>query len=75
MADHLVYQMNEGEYVTADEYPELTADPSGFFLHKYLPRVFGALEPLHKLPARNTVCTANLERTTSSCGHLKFEPS
>ncbi|MGB3904920.1 MAG: uroporphyrinogen decarboxylase, partial [Anaerolineae bacterium] len=51
LADHLMYQMNEDEYVTADEYPELTADPSGFFLHKYLPRVFRALEPLQELPA------------------------
>jgi len=42
---------NEGEYVTAAEYCELTAGPSGFFLRKYLPRVFAALEPLQKLPA------------------------
>jgi len=55
VADHLVYQMNEGEYVSADEYPGLSADPSGFFLHKYLPRVFGALEPLQKLPMLPTI--------------------
>jgi hypothetical protein len=48
--DHLMYQMNEGEYVTADEYGPLAADPSDFFLRKYLPRTFGALEPLQKLP-------------------------
>lgn len=51
LADDLMYQMNEGEYVTADEYAELTADPSGFFMRRYLPRVFGALEPFFKLPA------------------------
>ena len=50
LADHLMYQMNEGEYVTADEYAELTADPSGFFLSKFFPRTFGALEPLAKMP-------------------------
>jgi hypothetical protein len=50
VADHSVYQMREGEYVTANEYSELTADPSGFFLRKYLPRVFTALEPLQKFP-------------------------
>ena len=50
LADHLMYQMNEGEYVTADEYPALAADPSDFFLRRYLPRTFGALEPLQKLP-------------------------
>jgi uroporphyrinogen-III decarboxylase len=55
LADHLLYQMNEGEYVTADEYPALAADPSGFFLSKYLPRVFGALEPLVKMPLLPTI--------------------
>ncbi|MGD8625995.1 MAG: uroporphyrinogen decarboxylase family protein [Anaerolineae bacterium] len=50
LEDHLMYQMNEGEYVTADEYPELAADPTDFFLRKFLPRTFGALEPLQKLP-------------------------
>jgi len=50
LADHLVYQMKEGEYVKASEYSALSADPSGFFLRAYLPRVFGALEPLVKLP-------------------------
>jgi hypothetical protein len=50
LGDHLIYQMNEGEYVTADEYPALAADPSDFFLRKFLPRTFGALEPLQKLP-------------------------
>ena len=50
LPDNLIYQMNEGEYVVAEEYAELSADPSGFFLRKYLPRTFGALEPLVKLP-------------------------
>ncbi len=50
LPDDLMYQMNEGEYVIAEEYGELAADPSGFFLRKYLPRTFGALEPLVKLP-------------------------
>lgn len=50
LADHLMYQMKEDEYVTANEYGALAADPSGFFLRTYLPRVFGALEPLVKLP-------------------------
>ncbi len=51
VADHLIYQMNEAEYVTGDEYPQLTADPSGFFLTNYFPRALGALEPFQKLPA------------------------
>jgi uroporphyrinogen-III decarboxylase len=44
------YQAIEGEYITADEYPQLIADPSDFFLRKYLPRTFGALEALRMLP-------------------------
>jgi hypothetical protein len=44
------YQCNEGEYMTADEYEALIDDPSGFFSHVYLPRVFGALEPWRMLP-------------------------
>jgi uroporphyrinogen-III decarboxylase len=48
--DHLMYQMIEGEYVTADEYGALAADPTDFFMRKYFPRIFGALEPLAKLP-------------------------
>jgi hypothetical protein len=44
------YQANEGEYMKADEYDALIQDPSGFFSNVYLPRVFGALEPLQMLP-------------------------
>jgi uroporphyrinogen-III decarboxylase len=44
------FQAVEGEYVTADEYPKLIADPSDFFMRTYLPRIFGELEALHMLP-------------------------
>ena len=44
------YQCNEGEYMKADEYDALIQDPSGFFSHVYLPRIFGALEPWSMLP-------------------------
>ena len=40
------WQYVEGEYMTADEYDDLIRDPSDFWLRTYLPRVFGALEPL-----------------------------
>jgi hypothetical protein len=43
------YQTIEKEYMTADDYPALIRDPSGFWLKRYLPRVFGALEPLRKM--------------------------
>jgi uroporphyrinogen-III decarboxylase len=38
------YQCIEGEYMKADEYDLLIADPSFYFRNLYLPRVFGALE-------------------------------
>lgn len=55
LPDELMYQMIEGEYVVAEEYAQLSADPTDFFLRKYLPRVFGALEPLVKLPLLPTI--------------------
>jgi hypothetical protein len=44
------YQCNEGEYMMADEYDALIQDPTGFFIHSYLPRVFGALGGFGMLP-------------------------
>jgi hypothetical protein len=44
------YQCNEGEYMMADEYDALIQDPSGYFTHVYLPRVFGALGGFPMLP-------------------------
>jgi uroporphyrinogen-III decarboxylase len=55
LADHLMYQMVEGEYVTADEYEELAADPTDFFIRKFFPRTFGALEPLAKMPVMPSI--------------------
>ena len=45
------YQCVEGEYMTAEDYPALINDPSDFWLRTWLPRVFGALEPLKNLGA------------------------
>jgi hypothetical protein len=39
------YQCVEGEYMTADEYDLLIADPTNYFMRVYLPRAFGALGP------------------------------
>jgi hypothetical protein len=50
LADTQSYQAVEDEYVKADEYPKLIADPSDFFMHTYLPRSFGELEALRLLP-------------------------
>ena len=43
------YQCVEAEYMRADEYDLLIADPTGYFIRYYLPRIFGALSPWQKL--------------------------
>jgi len=44
------YQYVEGEYMKADEYDIFLSDPSDFMMRYYLPRLYGALEPLSSLP-------------------------
>ena len=46
-----IYQFVEGEYMRADEYDRLLGDPSGFIVRTFLPRAYGALGPLAKLPS------------------------
>ncbi len=53
--DTTSYQCVEGEYMKADEYDALIKDPSNFWLRTYLPRVFGALEPLRNIPPFTTI--------------------
>lgn len=49
-------QFVEGEYMKADEYDHFLSDPSDFIFRTYLPRAYGTLEPLTKLPPfRNMV--------------------
>jgi hypothetical protein len=44
------YQFVEGEYMKEDEYDLFLSDPSDFMIRRYLPRVYGALASLSKLP-------------------------
>jgi len=44
------FQFIEAEYMRADEYAALLADPSDFTVRTYLPRVFTALKPFTGLP-------------------------
>ncbi|MFC1874255.1 uroporphyrinogen decarboxylase family protein [Chloroflexota bacterium] len=52
------HQFVEGEYMKEDEYDLFLADPSDFVMRYYLPRVFGALQPLSKLPPLSTLIAA-----------------
>ena len=52
--DDLSFQFVEAEYMKADEYDLFLADPSDFVLRYYLPRTYGFLAPLPKLPPLRT---------------------
>jgi hypothetical protein len=49
LPDDMVIQAVEGEYMTGDEYKDFTADPTHFWLTKYLPRVMPTLAPMAML--------------------------
>ncbi len=44
LADDVMYQYVEGEYMTADEYDEFIFDPSDFMQRKWAPRQFSSME-------------------------------
>lgn len=50
LAEDVGYQYLDAPYMTAEEYEDYLLDPTGFMLHKYMPRVAGAFEPLSQLP-------------------------
>lgn len=45
------YQFVENEHMAPEEYDDFLFDPTDFMLRRFLPRVYGALEPLEKLPS------------------------
>ena len=50
VGDNQPYQYLDREYMKADEYDEFIFDPTGFYLHTYLPRVASAFEGFEELP-------------------------
>ena len=50
LAKEAGYQYIEGEYMADEDYRALIADPSDFWLRRYLPRACGALEPFSRIP-------------------------
>ena len=48
------HQFVEGEYLKADEYDVFLRDPTDFAIRTYLPRVFGSLKPIERLPSLET---------------------
>jgi len=49
LPDNLTIQAVEGEYMMGDEYAEFIADPTNFWMKKYLPRVLPTLAPMAML--------------------------
>ncbi len=71
---HLTHQFVEEEYMKADEYEILLNDPSDFALRYYLPRVYGVLGPLAKLPAiRSFLGPASFTGTASLFASPEFQ--
>jgi uroporphyrinogen-III decarboxylase len=50
LAAHQGFQFVEGEYMTADEYDALIANPDGWLLRHYVPRVMPGLAGLANIP-------------------------
>ncbi|MBW1998573.1 MAG: uroporphyrinogen decarboxylase [Deltaproteobacteria bacterium] len=50
VSESVGYQCIEDEYMKAEDYQALIDDPSDFWLRVYMPRIFGALEPLKNIP-------------------------
>jgi hypothetical protein len=48
--EHLSYQFVEKEYMKAEDYDHLIADPSDYWFRVWMPRTHGALAPLAELP-------------------------
>ncbi|MBI2850947.1 MAG: hypothetical protein HYX80_07920 [Chloroflexi bacterium] len=67
LPEDAVYQFVEGEYMKQDEYDLFLNDPSDFILRYYLPRLYGTLSPVSKLPAFR-----NMVGGTSFVGVLNF---
>jgi uroporphyrinogen-III decarboxylase len=50
LPENVPFQYLDREYMTAAEYDEYLQDPTGFMLHRYLPRVANAFKPMELLP-------------------------
>lgn len=50
VGDMQPFQYLDREYMTPDEYDDFLFDPTGFYIHKYLPRVAGAFAGFDQLP-------------------------
>lgn len=67
------YQAIEGEYMKADEYDLFLKDPADFSIRCYFPRVYGALQPLSRLPSLSALFNTGVEGIASFFATPEFE--
>jgi uroporphyrinogen-III decarboxylase len=67
------FQIAEKEYMKEDEYDLFLTDPSDYMMRYLLPRVYGALEPLTKLPPMMGF-GANVDAMARILASPEFEP-
>ena len=67
------HQAIEGEYMKADEYDLFFKDPADFSIRKFLPRIYGALQPLAKLPDLSTLYYGGIEGIAALAATPEFE--
>ena len=60
VGDDQPYQYLDREYMKADEYDDFIFDPTGYYLHTYLPRVASAFEGFEQLPMFPGLCYTRL---------------
>jgi hypothetical protein len=51
LPENICFQYAEGEYMPAEDYDQLIANPDGYMLRTYIPRVFENLKGLELLPS------------------------
>ena len=71
LPDNVAFQIAEKEYMKADEYDLFLTDPSDYIVRYWLPRVYGVLAPLTKLPPLQSLGT-NLAGVTALFSSPEF---
>ncbi len=64
LPNNVAFQITEHEYMKEDEYDLFLADTSDYIIRYWLPRVYGIMTPLSKLPPLNSIGT-NLSMVTT----------
>jgi hypothetical protein len=57
LPDNVAFQITEKEYMKEDEYDLFLSDPSDYIVRYWLPRVYGVMAPLSKMPPLQSLGT------------------